>query len=108
MFSGCNVPSDSNKTQLGSSDEEASPSAGKNTRVILVPYSCMEVRNYSYFRRCGYFGGPLVSFVMADELPVRVTKSHFKDWYLMKSQPIFLFLSYLNLVNYGGHIIKSM
>ena len=31
MFSGCTVPPDSKETELGSSDQEASPSAGKNT-----------------------------------------------------------------------------
>ena len=35
MFSGCTVPPD-NKNKLGSSDQEASPSAGKNTEVVLV------------------------------------------------------------------------
>ena len=42
MFSGCTVLPDSKKTELGSSDQEASPSAGKNTGVVLVPCSCME------------------------------------------------------------------
>ena len=37
MFSGCTVPSDSKETELGSSDQEASPSAGKNTGIVLVP-----------------------------------------------------------------------
>ena len=36
MFSGCTVPPDSNETKLGSSDQEASPSVGKNTGVLLV------------------------------------------------------------------------
>ena len=74
MFSGCTLPPDSKETKLGSSDQEASPSAGKNTRVVLVPCLCMEVRPYSYFWWCGYFWGPWVSFVMADEFLVRVTK----------------------------------
>ena len=30
------VPPDSKETELGSSDQEVSPSAGKNTRVVLV------------------------------------------------------------------------
>ena len=34
-------------------------------------------------------------------------KNYFKDWYLINWQPTFLFLTYLNLMNYG-HIIKSM
>ena len=38
MFSGYTVPPDSKETELGSSDQEASPSAGKNTEVVLVPY----------------------------------------------------------------------
>ena len=36
MFSGCTVPPDSKETKLGSSDQEASPSAGKNTGIVLV------------------------------------------------------------------------
>ena len=37
LFSGCNVLSDSKETQLGSRNQQASPSAGKNTRIVLVP-----------------------------------------------------------------------
>ena len=37
MFSGCTVPADSKETELGSSDQEASPLAGKNTGIVLVP-----------------------------------------------------------------------
>ena len=62
-------------TELWSNDQEASPSPGKNTRVVLVPCLCMEVRNYSYVDIwCGYFSGPWVSFGMTDEFSVRVTK----------------------------------
>ena len=43
VFSGCTVPPDSKETELGSSDQEASPSAGRNTGLVLVPCSCMEV-----------------------------------------------------------------
>ena len=55
VFSGCTVPSDTNKTELESSDQEASPSVAKNTGVVLVSSQRMEVRPYSYFRWCGYF-----------------------------------------------------
>ena len=68
------MSSDSKETELGSSDQEASPSAGKNTGVVVVPCSGMEVRPYSYFWWCGYFLSPWVSFVMADEFSVKVTK----------------------------------
>ena len=37
MFSSCTVVPDSKKTELGSSNQETSPSAGKNTVVVLVP-----------------------------------------------------------------------
>ena len=36
MFSGSTVLPDSQETVLGSSDQEASSSAGKNIRVVLV------------------------------------------------------------------------
>ena len=50
MFSGYTLQPDSKETELGSSDQEASLSTGKNTEVVLVPCSRMEVRSYSYFR----------------------------------------------------------
>ena len=40
-----------------------------------------------------------MSFVMTDEFSARGHKNYFKDWYLMNSQPTFLFLTYLNLMN---------
>ena len=41
------MPPDSKKTELGSSDQEASPSVSKNTWVVLVPCWWMEVRPIS-------------------------------------------------------------
>ena len=73
VFSGC-LPPDSKKTKLRSSNQKASLSAGKNTGAVLQPCSHIEVSPYSYFRRCGYFWGPWVSFVKTDEFSVRVTK----------------------------------
>ena len=74
MFSGCTVLPDSKETKLKSNDQVASPSAGKNTGVLLVPCLCMEVHPYSCFRWCRYFWGPWVSFLTTDEFSVRVTK----------------------------------
>ena len=37
VFSGCSVPPDGKETELGSSNQEASPSARKNTEIVLVP-----------------------------------------------------------------------
>ena len=42
MFSGCTVPPDSKETELESSDQEASPSAGKNTGIVLLPCRAWE------------------------------------------------------------------
>ena len=36
MFSGCTVLTDSKETELGSSEQEASLSPGKNTGIVLV------------------------------------------------------------------------
>ena len=74
MFSGGTVWPDIKETKLGNSNQEASPSAGKSTRVVLLSFSQMEVHPYSYFGWCGYFLGPWVSFVMTGEFLVRVTK----------------------------------
>ena len=49
MFSGCTVLPDRKETKIGSSNQEASPSAAKNTRVVLEPCLHMEVHPYSYF-----------------------------------------------------------
>ena len=38
MFFGCNVLPDSKETEVGSSDQELSPSAGKKNGVVLVTY----------------------------------------------------------------------
>ena len=68
------MPPDSKETELGSSDQQASPLAGKNIGVVLVLCSHMAVSSYSYFPWCGYFRGPWVSFLTTDEFSVRVTK----------------------------------
>ena len=36
MFLGCTVPPDSKETKLGSSNQEATTSTGKNTGIVLV------------------------------------------------------------------------
>ena len=105
VFSGCTVLPDSKETKLESGNQEASPSAGKNTGVVLVAWLLMEVHPYNYFWWQGYFWGPWVSFVRRDEFSVRVTKMTLRigvPW-----TQTFLFLTHLNLMNYG-YFIKSM
>ena len=65
---------DSKKTELGSSDQQASPSAEQVKITGFSVMSSMEVCLYSYFWWCGYFQGPWVSFVTTDEFLVRDTK----------------------------------
>ena len=61
-MNSCSVPPDSKEPKLGSSQEQAFQSVGKNTGVVLVPMSRMKMCPYSYFQWCGYFRGPWVSF----------------------------------------------
>ena len=48
--SGCTVPPVRRETQLGSSDLEASSSAGKNTDIVLVPCLPIEVQLFPVMR----------------------------------------------------------
>ena len=59
------------------------------------------------FRWCRYFWGPWVSFFTTDEFSVRVTKITSRIGVSWTHSLPFLFLTYLNSMNYG-HIIKSM
>ena len=47
LISGCTVPLDSKEIELGSSDQETSPSAGKNIRVVLsAMFTNFSVKGY--------------------------------------------------------------
>ena len=54
VFSGRTVLPDSKETEFGSSNQEVSPSAGKNTELVSVPSSQMDMRPYSYSRWCEF------------------------------------------------------
>ena len=43
MFSGCTVLPDNKETELGSSDQEASPSAGKNIGILTAVSSGVDI-----------------------------------------------------------------
>ena len=73
VFSGCTLPPDSEETEIGNDEQEASQSACKSTIVVLVSCLHMEVLTYSYFQWCGDLWGPWVSFVTTDKFSVRVT-----------------------------------
>ena len=86
--SGCTMSPDSKETELGSSNQEASPSAGKNTRIALVP---------CHARKC----------VLSEEFSVRVKKITSKIGVLWTHSLPFSFWQIFNSINYG-HIIKRM
>ena len=99
---------DRKETKLGSSDQEASPSTGKNTGVVLVSFGSVSVCSYWKCVPTAIFGGgPWVSFVMTDEFSVMVTKIASRIGVSWTHSLSFFFLTNLNLMNYG-HIIKSM
>ena len=93
MFPGCPVLADGKNTKLGSSNQEASSSAGKNTEIVLVPchaWNCVLT---------AISGGANISEVPECHLVRQMcfqsgSQNYFKDWYLMKSQPTYLFLTY--------------
>ena len=64
---------DKKETKLGVCDQKASPSAGKNTRVVLVPCCTMKCVPTAISR---YFRGPRVSFVKTYEFLNQVTLNH--------------------------------
>ena len=75
MFSSCTVPPNKKVEQLGSSNQEASPSAGKITGIVLV--TCRACKYpYRYFRRREFFGGPWLSLLR--RVPSEGLKNYFK------------------------------
>ena len=75
MFSGYFVPPDSKETKLESSDQEVSPSACRNTGVVLVPCHAWKCVPTAISGSIRYFGDPWVSFFMADVFLVRAKKT---------------------------------
>ena len=89
VFSGCTVLPDSKETEHESSDQEASPSVGKNTGVVLVP--CLLFLVVWIFLRSLYV-------ICYDRWVLSEGhKNCLKDRCLMNSQPTFLFLTYFKL-----------
>ena len=92
MFSGCTLPPDIKETKLEGTNQEASPSAVKNTMVVLVP--CWVVLVLQLLLMVWIFLRSLdvICFdirVLSDD-----HKKYFKVWCLMNSQSTFLFLTY--------------
>ena len=82
------LPRNSKETELGSSNQVASPLAGENTGVVLVPccvWRCVPVTMFP--RSLGFI-------CYGKRAPNESPKNHLKDWRLMNSQSTFLFLTY--------------
>ena len=83
---------DSKKTELGSSNQEAPPSAGKNTGIVLVPcwaWKCAPIAISSgvdISKDLGVFCSDRWVFSEGH-------KNYCKDWCLINSQSTFLFLT---------------
>ena len=86
VFFGCTVPPDSQETELRSSNQEVSPSADKNTRVVLVSYCACSVSLQLFLVMWTFH-------VSGCHLLQQMSKRYFKDWCLMNSQPTFLILT---------------
>ena len=102
MFFACTVVSDGKETELESSDQEASPSVGSFSVIFAHGSAFLQlflvVWIFLRFQGVICYNRRVVS---------EGFKNYFNNWCLMTSQPTFLFLTYLNLMNYG-HLIKSM
>lgn len=86
---------------LRSSDQEASPSAGKNTEVVFKP-----CRSWQFVLWCGYSRWSLVPFFTID-ISVRVMKNYFKVRCLILLPPTFLILRFFNSIK-QPYYLKSL
>ena len=95
MFSDCIVFPNSKKIKLGSSNQDAFTSAGKNMRIVLVP-SCACV-SLQLFPMVWIFLRFLGNICYNRRVLSGGHKNYFKDWCLVNSQPTFMFLTYSQL-----------
>ena len=71
MFSGSTVPPVSKGIELGTSKQKASPAAGKNNRVVLVPCHSWKCIPTAISSGVNISENPGVSFVITEEFSVR-------------------------------------
>ena len=74
MFSRCTVPPGSKEAKLGSSNQEASPSAVQNIGIVSVSCHSWKCVPTAISGGVDIFQSLLVSFVTTDEFSVRVRK----------------------------------
>ena len=72
MFSGRNVLPDSKKTKHGTGNQEASPSVGKNTGIVLV--ACLSWKCFAIAFSVGVDTFQVPGCHLTDEFSLRVTK----------------------------------
>ena len=89
------------ENEVWSDDQEASPSAGKNTEVVFKP-----CRSWQFVLWCGYSRWSLVPFFTID-ISVRVMKNYFKVRCLILLPPTFLILRFFNSIK-QPYYLKSL
>ena len=92
MLFCCTVPPSSKETELGSSNQEASPWAGKNTWIVLVPCLAGKV-SLRLFPVVWIFSRSLSVICSERWIVIKGHKNYVQDWCLMNSQPTFLFFN---------------
>ena len=89
MFFGCTVPLDSKETELGTSDQEAFPSAYKNTGVVLV--SCHAWKCVPITIPSGVDISKISECHLLRQISSQGHKTYFKNLSLVNSQSSFDF-----------------
>ena len=95
---------DTKETELESRNQEAFPSAGKNTGVVLVPSLCMEVCPYSHVRWCGFFRGCHLLWHMSSQCG---SQKLLQELVSHETAAYFSIFNLFKLMNYGN-LIESM
>ena len=98
VFSSCTVLSDSKETEIGSNNQEVSPSAGKNTGVFLVLcHRCKHVPTTKFQVICIFMGSLGVIICYDRRVHSEGHKNYFKDWCLINSAYLSVFDQFLKL-----------
>ena len=98
MLYGYTLPLDNKETKLGNSDQEAPPSANKNSGVVLVPccaWKCVpKAIALGLLLAIFLFSGTLVVICYSKWVFSETHKNYFENWCLMNWRSIFLILTY--------------
>ena len=88
VFCGSTVAANTKETKLRRSNQEASPSAGKSTRVVSLPCHGWKCAQQLFIVMWIFLRFLAFMYLLSGSL-----KHYYKDWCLMNSQPNFLILT---------------